>query len=619
MNCGPLFASTFHRCAPAMSTIALRIYAGPWRANGSCPNVLPATGPVSAGGDQGRDFETFLTYLRGQIRDVGLFLGLSGEDTVVFCCTLQSDDLQRKVRNDLATVCGTGTDVDAVVYFAEADVAVAARHNLIEDVRSAHGVKLELIDGQAISELLSGPDSFWIAVEFLDIPAQFAPRHAEDEPAWYQSDRTRWLNRTSPALTSGDLVDLTGCVRYATNSPTNRGDIEMWLERLRPLQDHPERGIRQRARYETAVARLRGQEDMRPADGLVRDFLNEAIWEPMPGQLYSASILHQYAEGAWLHGTTGLSLDELAEFGERLEARVIELEKAESVVERQAQLLETLGRLKLRLDLGGMLAAGTIPGATSSPPPLPDQEWKRLMEEGALRRRADLMYVDPLGALVAWQQLVALLPEAPLFPVEEFASTVSFWAPDLSSLDQWSDFIAALDEQVEAAGGHQAVGLRSLQRAEAFRLAGKPFAALAQLQSARSHLIVGGTRDQVVEALLDASRSYGELGLLYAAKHYALAAGAVDSQEEHGPGMASSRPEAAEDTANDDPREAQVVAADRERDQVDRLSLRHKVNDLGGLSSIRYFGGSLPDLWDLHDTAQVVFLEYVGGPAQLAL
>lgn len=28
-----------------------------------CTNILPATGPVSAGGDQCRDFETFRTYL----------------------------------------------------------------------------------------------------------------------------------------------------------------------------------------------------------------------------------------------------------------------------------------------------------------------------------------------------------------------------------------------------------------------------------------------------------------------------------------------------------------------------------------------------------------------------
>ena len=29
-----------------------------------CRNILPATGPVSKGGDQGRDFETFRSYLQ---------------------------------------------------------------------------------------------------------------------------------------------------------------------------------------------------------------------------------------------------------------------------------------------------------------------------------------------------------------------------------------------------------------------------------------------------------------------------------------------------------------------------------------------------------------------------
>ncbi len=28
-----------------------------------CSNIIPATGPVSSGGDQGRDFETFKTYI----------------------------------------------------------------------------------------------------------------------------------------------------------------------------------------------------------------------------------------------------------------------------------------------------------------------------------------------------------------------------------------------------------------------------------------------------------------------------------------------------------------------------------------------------------------------------
>ena len=43
-----------------------------------CSNVLPATGPVSAGGDQGRDFETFRTYLRNELGPAGC-----GEDLAV--------------------------------------------------------------------------------------------------------------------------------------------------------------------------------------------------------------------------------------------------------------------------------------------------------------------------------------------------------------------------------------------------------------------------------------------------------------------------------------------------------------------------------------------------------
>jgi len=50
--------------------------------------VIPATGPVAAGADQGRDFETFRTYLRERLPFAIGFLALAVEDTVVFACTL---------------------------------------------------------------------------------------------------------------------------------------------------------------------------------------------------------------------------------------------------------------------------------------------------------------------------------------------------------------------------------------------------------------------------------------------------------------------------------------------------------------------------------------------------
>src|SRR5918999_5622395 len=39
------------------------------------PNILPATGPVGAGGDRGRDFETFRTFLREELGPYGAFAG----------------------------------------------------------------------------------------------------------------------------------------------------------------------------------------------------------------------------------------------------------------------------------------------------------------------------------------------------------------------------------------------------------------------------------------------------------------------------------------------------------------------------------------------------------------
>ena len=53
-----------------------------------CSNILPSTGPVAAGGDQGRDFETFRTYLRSSPIADSSFIGLISEGPIAFACTL---------------------------------------------------------------------------------------------------------------------------------------------------------------------------------------------------------------------------------------------------------------------------------------------------------------------------------------------------------------------------------------------------------------------------------------------------------------------------------------------------------------------------------------------------
>src|SRR6185369_5860320 len=69
-----------------------------------CSNVLPATGPVGQGGDQGRDFETFRTYLSNSTLAETAFVGLVSNKPLVFACTLQKQQIKRKIKFDVKTI-----------------------------------------------------------------------------------------------------------------------------------------------------------------------------------------------------------------------------------------------------------------------------------------------------------------------------------------------------------------------------------------------------------------------------------------------------------------------------------------------------------------------------------
>ncbi|WOX12573.1 hypothetical protein [Streptomyces sp. N50] len=134
-------------------------------------NIIPATGPVSAGGDQGRDFETFLSYIKGNIQPFGIFLGIEDGNRIVFCCSLQQSALSSKIMADVQTICGNpgSIPVDAIVYFTEADVSTSLRHRLTDTALGDYGVQLSIIDGGALAESLSEPENVWIPVEYLNL------------------------------------------------------------------------------------------------------------------------------------------------------------------------------------------------------------------------------------------------------------------------------------------------------------------------------------------------------------------------------------------------------------------------------------------------------------------
>lgn len=505
------------------------------------PNILVASGPVSSGGDQGRDFETFRGYTHGHVRDLGAEIGIRDSDTIVFCCTVGQGNVPQKIENDLEKVVSSGQSVDVIVYFCEQDVSAAIRHRLVEKAQAEQGIHLEILDGQTLTALLCDRDTFWIAVEFLDVPVHMAPEDAG--PEWYASSRVRWLARTAHASTGGDVIELTACVRFATLNEAFRGDIRMWLDRLAPLlRDEVDPVLRRRARYETAVATYRGLGDLRPADDLVCLALGDAAVSTSAEELDSAAILHQYAQGAWLYAATNLSVDELGSFGEQLEQQLVRLLGSATTPDLQCRLLALIGRARLRLNLHSLAAREVRRGQVKPPPPMPEADWERLLSHLPAQRSDLPDIVDADGAISAWSEAVRKLGDTPLFPVQAFAETVALYAPYLKHDPRWPGMVAQLDSHVATAAGRQAAARLARSRSTNLLAAGMPFAALNELHRARESLIAGDTRYEGAEALLDAADIYRDLGLLYAAKHYALAAGAVSAREneQHHPIVAAS-------------------------------------------------------------------------------
>jgi hypothetical protein len=135
-------------------------------------NLIPATGPVSSGGDQGRDGESHWTNLPDE--GGSAFATLASADKVVFACTIQKTGVPAKIRKDLASICGRGDAVGRVIYFTVTAVAVSKRHELQAQAREIYGVALDIWDAAAIAEHLSDPDLFQSAAEFLHLPAEQA-------------------------------------------------------------------------------------------------------------------------------------------------------------------------------------------------------------------------------------------------------------------------------------------------------------------------------------------------------------------------------------------------------------------------------------------------------------
>lgn len=497
-------------------------------------NVIPATGPVSAGGDGGRDAESFWSVLAKELPDTSLFTALATEDAVVLAITAQRDSVPAKIRSDLSKISGKGEPVDRVIYFTIAPVDTAKRHELQAYAREQYSVGLQIWDAQAIANEIASPDLFYLAVDHLHVPSSLAPEREDtpgELPDWYVDARNQWRTRTAHAGSMGEFIDLREALRYSSLHTEARADLPDWLASARALRDAaaPDRHVTQRIDYEIILTAGLALNTLTPVDDTLRGYFDQLAARPAdPGALIDAVTLIRLAQTTQPRGGTTVTLEEVAKWADALE-NVLERELAAAPGDNtRVSLLATAAIFALG---PREFALGELTGIPIAGPSMSEiyRQVSTATHDGhalpAVPEDARLRDLDAgMAHLVA---LVATLPDAPMAPIDHLVTMFDLTAPALIDHPDYIDVRSALDEATVERAGKTAAGERAQNRAIALLQAGRPLDALREIHAAKLNWLNGDAAEGAAIMMLLAADVYSDLGFPLAAKQYAMSAASI--------------------------------------------------------------------------------------------
>jgi hypothetical protein len=450
-------------------------------------NVVPATGPVGAGGDQGRDFESYRSFLSSAIPNGGTFVARLGDGVMVGACTLQQDDVPAKIKTDLASIFGSGERPKHVAYFCEVNMPTAKQHELKTFCSETYNATLDVFDGNRIADILADPETAWIAENYLRLPADFMP--APDFGPHYEAVRKRWIVDRERPETYSDYVEIKQGLRTAVFSEQAKGDLSHWLDLMRAFADNEEPGSEtSRSKYEMCVAELRGNGNLDPALPYFRTYLDGLSVESDVNTLSDGAVLVSYSFGAHYHKATTLSETELYE----------RLGRVEAIIAEKLGLITTRAERATLLEASALLAP--------------------------LRREGDDDNSLKQRLIDRWSSLVAVVRDVPLFPVLRLGKMMDHIAPGLGSDPRFRALSADVDGLVAAATGSSEAGDRARQRAMTLIDQGNLVAAIDELQRVKIDWFNDSNIRGSIIAMLLIAQMYEELHLQYAARYYAAGA-----------------------------------------------------------------------------------------------
>lgn len=460
-----------------------------------CSNILLATGPVSAGGDQGRDFETFRTYLNSTSIANSTFIGLASAKPIAFACSLQSKSgISAKIKSDVKTIMTSGSEIEAVHYFCGADLEVAKRHKLKIWARKNYSTELEVHDGQSISELLADREIFWIAEKYLSIPGEVFPRSSENDGGiWYSTVFSEWKDREPTGDNYSEFAEIKIAARHAFYTESLKQDLPFWVDLLGNFINSRFSELKRRAIYEVCVLSLRGFNNLDGYEEHLRWFFSQ-IPDLNAVGLQDAEILLTYCGGAILRGILQMSPEEISNWHHQVVEQIDKKLEEDIHYNTRATLLNLKGWASTRVN--------------------PLEPERPNFEKG----------------IEWWLKLVEVLESAPMFPLKQFANNVADllqFIIDLNGKDKIPETYFELTEKLDTLlakrlGGFTAAE-SSRKRAFLLRDNGRVIDAIDLLHRSKLDWFASETLEEALSMMLFLSRAYMELGLFFAAKYYALA------------------------------------------------------------------------------------------------
>lgn len=459
-----------------------------------CRRIIPATGPVQAGGDQGRDAETFRSYLASTDLMSRSRIALADDKMLVLACTLDKK-LSTKIKNDLETIFASGSKPDAIYYFSTTDLAVAKRHELQAFCERKYGAALEILDGQAIADQLSDPDVFWIAEQFLSVAADMFPEVQGDEE--YQALCERWFTSGRVISDYTDFLEVKRGMRCATFEEALKPDLGRWMDLIPPVLDAVPTAFARKALYEIAVAQLRGRKNLDPARWAVDRFFDSIEGELEANDVQDIVLLSTYTMTAHFTGELTVDLETVTGWRDKAD---------EALSDALGGPLSDASRFQLLL----------------------------IAKQISLDRFSSDPETFAEMVLPPWEEAAEIAERSPFADIDMLNEMMQIYIPMIGSLPRYRTLADRIDAIVEKRGGRTAGAEKGRDRAMIHAKHDQLVAAIDQLQRAKEGWFHAKTIFGSVLAMINLSNFYSGLWMPLAARYYAGAAlkYAVDANDE---------------------------------------------------------------------------------------